>query len=636
VKAAVVIGVLVLSSTGLAVLGLSASDAAEARAMLRTREILDGTARSLADAAEAILADADRAADRWDPSDEDLDGLIADIFVLTKDGRIRHPAVQSYPALSPPAAEDVERVRTYLLEAGGMDADTAERLLETAAFEEFAHPDLVATLLLKLADRSREAGNAERAVHRYRSIVHDLPAARDFAGEAIAPSAHLRLIAVLDETGRDEEVKRAATDFALRLADRAFALPAVERELMLAKAAERCEGLPQKIVARREFMDHFGPRIRARATAELGRPGRAAGWRHGAVVWTDRVGLFGWRELEIDGEPHAFGFRIDPAAFRERLEAAAAELAARGGTRIEVALAPPLVVGRYPAVRPIAREIDLPIGLAAAVAVGSPEGLLPLKILHVAMTILLAGSLLAGILFSLHAVRARIRTARLRQNLLDNTGHELRTPLTTIRMYAEMLAEEDLPPEKNAEYLAWILAESERLSLLVDEVLDLSRLSTDRKLSPAVPAAPRELATEAAARVDPTSEGAPIRIEVPEGLPPVLVDRDAAARALANLVNNARKYSDGEIGIDGIAETGFVRLEVWDRGPGIPDADREHLFTKFYRSPRDARKVKGVGIGLVLAREIARALGGDVILVESTPEGSRFALRLPIAPEEGR
>jgi signal transduction histidine kinase len=250
------------------------------------------------------------------------------------------------------------------------------------------------------------------------------------------------------------------------------------------------------------------------------------------------------------------------------------------------------------------------------------------------MTALLAVALLAGTLLSLRAVRREIATARLRQYFIDNVSHELRTPLTSVRMYAEMLGEGDVEPEKSDEYVAWIRRESERLSRLLEDVLDFSRLARGETAVMPEAVAPADLVREASARVGPqaAAAGFTVTADVPDDLPKAHADRDASVRALTNLIGNAINYSGDarEVGIEGRIEEGRVVLEVRDRGPGVPPDARAHLFTRFYRAPRDAKRTKGVGLGLVLAREIARAQGGDVYLVSTSERGSRFALALPV------
>jgi two-component system sensor histidine kinase KdpD len=164
---------------------------------------------------------------------------------------------------------------------------------------------------------------------------------------------------------------------------------------------------------------------------------------------------------------------------------------------------------------------------------------------------------------------------------------------------------------------------------LVDDVLDTAKLARGEVAGVAEPIAPRDLLETAVARWP----GADVSLDAPDDLPLVTADRDATVRVLLNLLDNAQKYSDGPVALSAREDGDAVELIVSDRGPGIPPEARDRLFQRFYRSPRDARKVRGVGLGLVLAREIARAQGGDVRLLETSPEGSRFALRLPRAEE---
>jgi len=628
-RAVLLMALLLLSAAGLVALGLGASDAAEARAELRARRLLSGAATALSDGLTTLLRDADDAADSWKP-DAGLSPLLADVFVVDGDGNLRHPPAEHFPPLSPPAKDDVARVRVYLNEAEALDPAAAELLLQTAAFEELTHPDLVGVLVMALANRSAAEGNPDRAEYRYRSMLTELPSARDLDGEALAPVAHLRLVAMLDGPERVD----AAAAFARCLADRAWGLPALERELMLERMAEEFPGsrLPAEIARRREFMDAFLPRVLLLATTGIGEAGRH--WTHRAERRNGVVEIFGWRELDLGGESHAFGYRVARTAAGERVRELAEVVARRFRARVELDTTPAVAVGVDPGENPLLSSVDLPVGLdaiAAAVAVERPIDLGGLRTLHVAMTLVLAASLLAGILYSLRAVRRELDTARLRQNLLDNTSHELRTPLTTIRMYAEMLAEEVLPEEKREEYLGLVLSESERMGRLVDDVLDLAKLTRGESAGDPEPIAPRELLEAAVARWP----GDGVEIDAPFGLPLVRADRDATVRVLLNLIDNARKYSEGDIRLSARQEDGAVDLTVTDRGPGIPESERDRLFQRFYRSPRDARKVRGVGLGLVLAREIARAQGGDLRLVETSAEGSVFALRLPPAGDGG-
>ncbi|MEN8152203.1 MAG: hypothetical protein ABFS86_20465, partial [Planctomycetota bacterium] len=388
-RALTLVGLLALSAAGLVILGVSAADAVEARAQLQARNLLDGSADALSRGLATILRDADEAADVWTP-DGPPDPLLSDVFIADERGDLLHPEVAAFPPVPAPTPEEAERVRRYLRQAGALDPGTAEELLRTAAFEEFTHPDLVGVLVLAMADRAKEADDADRAAYLYASIATDLPGARDLDGEAIAPTAHLRRLSVL----ADAEDRRAeAAEFARRLVDRAWGLHRVEREMLLARLAEEFpEGrLPVDVVRRREFIDAF--RARVRFTTGDG------GWRHEAVAREGRVHVFGWRELVLEGRTCAFGYRISPATFRDRVSAVARDVARRAGARVEIGLAPTIAVGAMPERDPLASRADLPPGfggIEAAVAIRGPAGLSGLRTLHVGMTLVLAAALAVG------------------------------------------------------------------------------------------------------------------------------------------------------------------------------------------------------------------------------------------------
>jgi signal transduction histidine kinase len=260
-----------------------------------------------------------------------------------------------------------------------------------------------------------------------------------------------------------------------------------------------------------------------------------------------------------------------------------------------------------------------------------------LRFLHLGMTLLFAAALTAGILLSFRAIRRELETARLRQDFIDNVSHELRTPLTSIRMYAEMLDEEKLSEAKVQSYLGWIRRESERLSRLIEDVLDFSRVSRGETRLELGPREVGDLVSAGVKLVMPLAEelGVSVETDVADGLPSVRADRDAAVRILGNLLDNAAQHAGEEkrIGVAARADGDRVRVTVWDRGPGISPEEREHLFTRFYRSPEEVGRSKGMGLGLVLSREIARAGGGDLVLLPDSSRGSRFAWIVPVEGE---
>jgi signal transduction histidine kinase len=219
-----------------------------------------------------------------------------------------------------------------------------------------------------------------------------------------------------------------------------------------------------------------------------------------------------------------------------------------------------------------------------------------------------------------------------------NVSHELRTPLALIRLYAETLELGRLTAqEKYQEYFRIIREESERLSALINNILDFSRIEAGRKEYDFKQTDLAELvrATLESYRFQIEQNGFAFEENIAADIPPVNVDREAIARSLLNLVNNALKYSKDQkfIGVSLYRANGSVKLEVRDRGIGIAPADHDKIFEKFYRCGDPlVHNTKGSGLGLSLVKHIAQAHGGNVF-VESAPErGSKFTIALPIQP----
>jgi signal transduction histidine kinase len=245
--------------------------------------------------------------------------------------------------------------------------------------------------------------------------------------------------------------------------------------------------------------------------------------------------------------------------------------------------------------------------------------------------------IVGGLVLTKHIVSKEIALARLKSDFVSNVSHELRTPLALIRLYAETLELGRITTqEKKQQYYRIIRKESERLTALINNILDFSRIEAGRKEY-------EFRNTDIAELVRNTLENYRYQIEqqgfafeesIDSNLPAVPVDREAIARALVNLVNNALKYSADEkfLGVKLYREDGVVKLEVADHGIGIARRDQSKIFEKFYRAGDPlVHNTKGSGLGLSLVRHITQAHGGE-IAVESTPgRGSKFTLSLPLA-----
>jgi signal transduction histidine kinase len=266
------------------------------------------------------------------------------------------------------------------------------------------------------------------------------------------------------------------------------------------------------------------------------------------------------------------------------------------------------------------------------------------KFLRTSFLVLGALSLLlaAGIVLTFRGVKQEMELAKIKSDFVSNVSHELRTPLALIRLYAETLELGRLPnSEKQQEYFCTIRKESERLTALINNILDFSRIEAGRKEYDFRETNLPELVhnTLDSYRYQIEQQGFKFEENIAEDIPPVLVDREAIARSLLNLVNNAIKYSPSEryVAVSLQRSNGSVKLEVVDHGIGIPRDEQPRIFEKFYRvcDPL-VHNTKGSGLGLCLVQHIAQAHGGRV-LVESAPgKGSTFSLVLPLQPPATR
>jgi signal transduction histidine kinase len=247
--------------------------------------------------------------------------------------------------------------------------------------------------------------------------------------------------------------------------------------------------------------------------------------------------------------------------------------------------------------------------------------------------------LVGGLVLAYRAVSKEVALARLKSDFVSNVSHELRTPLALIRLYAETLELGRIKTQdKVDEYYRIIRTESERLTALINNILDFSRIEAGRKEYEFRTTDLAELVSNTldSYRGQIDEQGFKFEQSIDANIPPVRVDREAIARSLVNLVNNALKYSDREkfIGVKLYRTDSVLKLEVADRGIGIARSEQSKIFEKFYRAGDPlVHNTKGSGLGLSLVRHIAHAHGGEV-KVESAPgNGSKFTLSLPLAAD---
>ena len=247
--------------------------------------------------------------------------------------------------------------------------------------------------------------------------------------------------------------------------------------------------------------------------------------------------------------------------------------------------------------------------------------------------------LAGGGLALLRAARRERLDALRKTDFVDNVSHELKTPLSGIRLSAELLAEGRLPdgPRRDKAVRA-ILAESDRLDRLVSNLLDFGRLERGRRRFDLQRVDLAALLEEMGAEGDPTTRHSSFVTRHCERGLAALADPDALRRILSNLLDNAAKYAPGAPPeISARAAGNAVELVVADRGPGVPPGLEEKVFERFFRADDSlARRANGSGIGLSLARGLARGMGGDLTCRPRPGGGAEFILTLPAEREKPR
>jgi two-component system sensor histidine kinase KdpD len=224
------------------------------------------------------------------------------------------------------------------------------------------------------------------------------------------------------------------------------------------------------------------------------------------------------------------------------------------------------------------------------------------------------------------------RSDALKTAVLRAVSHDLRTPLMAILTAASALSRRDLDlePADRAELLATILAESERLDVLVGNLLDLSRLQADALHPEPEPWAVDDLVAQALGEIG--DRAARVEVSLPSEPPIARVDARQVERAIVNLIENALKYSPADepvrVQVAAHGDRGVVR--VIDHGPGIASDETERIFEPFHRG-RSAGSVRGAGLGLAIARGFAEASGGRVWVESRDGQGATFTLELPLA-----
>ncbi len=250
--------------------------------------------------------------------------------------------------------------------------------------------------------------------------------------------------------------------------------------------------------------------------------------------------------------------------------------------------------------------------------------------IFIAIVIILA----FGLLFTLQTVNNELRLSKMKSYFISTVSHEFKSPLTSIRQMAEMLVHGRVPTlERQQKYYTTILQQSERLSHLIDNILDFSRMEEGQKLfrfvktdiTPVVKDIVESFQNHTA------SQGFDISLSIPEPVPAIVFDPEAMEQVVHNLLDNACKYSGDSRKIEvGLLQKGnSIIISVRDYGMGIRKEDQDKIFSRFYRAGDElTQTVKGSGIGLTIVKQIVEAHNGEINLESSPGEGSTFTVIL--------
>ena len=250
------------------------------------------------------------------------------------------------------------------------------------------------------------------------------------------------------------------------------------------------------------------------------------------------------------------------------------------------------------------------------------------------MFLFIGAVLIVGLLFIMYSVNRELQLTKMKSDFIATVSHEFKSPLTAIRQITEMLQSGRVPSEKKEKYYSVMLQQGGRLTHLIDNILDFSRIERGKKSYVFEETDITDLIQNTLKKYQHRmrDNGFQINLSIQPELPDVEVDGEAIEQVLHNLLDNAVKYSGSSkvIDLQTKIDNGTVMTSVRDYGIGIAKEDQSKIFERFYRADnKQTHDVKGSGIGLTLVKEIIEAHGGKTYVDSNPGEGSTFYFYLP-------
>ncbi|MDI1428162.1 sensor histidine kinase [Polyangium sorediatum] len=318
----------------------------------------------------------------------------------------------------------------------------------------------------------------------------------------------------------------------------------------------------------------------------------------------------------------------------------------RGNSRMNVideegriVFGPPIKGGEFTVGRPFPTTLynwRLQIALTSADDLG--DKVERQRLVELGMVGFAAIVVLVGVTIIIFASMKERRLAALKSDFVANVSHELKTPLALVRMFGEiLLADRVASEDKRRQYLQIIVSESERLTALIENVLDFAKVERGKAAYEFAPGKLEDVVSRAVDvyRYRAERDGIVVHLVSAEGMPEAMLDARAMELAIINLLDNAFKYAKdgGRVDVEVASEDDAVVVRVSDRGPGIDPDEQERIFERFVRGRRAGeQRIRGSGIGLALVKHIAESHGGSIEVKSPILEdgrGSVFVLRIP-------
>ena len=515
------------------------------------------------------------------------------------------------------------------------DGDYAKAASAFRALAESRDQQIRAGALVRLARNLRKASKPAEALEVYRALL-DLNDAT-VGGEPAALVAGQARCRLLHDLGRAVESRQAAASV---LADLGRGRWPIERAAFFFhwQQAEQCSGTRPDAQMDRPDLLALAAGIDTVWRDWRGRGRSQDEWRGRRSLWIDDRGvLLVWRA----STDRLIAF----AAGSDYVTAEWATVGANLQTRVTLmdSEGRRVLGGTPPSPGPeVARmwtDTKLPWTLRVASAEPDRElaNITRRRRLLLGALGLTAFLVVAGSYFVARAVQKELAVARLQSDFVSAVSHEFRTPLTSMRHLTELLQTGHVvSDDRRQQYYDVLAREAERLQRFVETLLNFGRMEAGAEQYRFEREDPGSLVAQIVDefRAEPATNGRRIEVSPNGALPPARIDREAFARALWNLLDNAAKYSpeDTPIEVELGCDVDRITVSVRDHGPGIPAAERKRIFQKFVRGT-DARasRVKGTGVGLAMVQHIVRAHGGVVRLTSEVGRGSTFTMEIPTA-----